>query len=69
MNEADTGVELRVASQALFHAWHSDQNQAETHHGQKYPLPSPALPFSRSTSTQESVENHFSRMVRVILRS
>ena len=30
MNEADAGVELRVASQAFFHARHSDQNQPET---------------------------------------
>ena len=30
MNEADTGVELGVASQPFFHARHSDQNQPET---------------------------------------
>ncbi len=30
MNEANARVELRVASQAFFHAGHSDQNQAET---------------------------------------
>jgi hypothetical protein len=29
MNEADPRVELRVASQPFFHAWHSDQNQPE----------------------------------------
>ena len=29
VNEADTGVELREASEAFFHAGHSDQNQAE----------------------------------------
>jgi hypothetical protein len=30
MDEADTRVELQVASQAFFHAGHSDQNQGET---------------------------------------
>ena len=29
MDEADTGVELRVAGKTLFDAWHPDQNQTD----------------------------------------
>ena len=29
MNEADAGIELRIAGQPLFDAWHSDQDQAD----------------------------------------
>ena len=29
MDEADTGVELRVAGETLFDAWHPDQNQTD----------------------------------------